>query len=130
MSSGGRWGWRPGSPGSGSASSTLHVVLRYQDRVLADDRYRITDGEVNRAIRIPDPGIHDARSDLLWQPHDPKLVEAELTLLDPDGNAIDRVGSYCGMRSVGFADARFELNRRTRFTFDSRSTRDIGPTPA
>ena len=90
----------------------FRLRLSSRDRILVDDVYRVTDGEVLRAIRLPDPGIGDARDDLLWSPWSPNLIDAELELLDRDGNVIDAVRSYTAMRTVHTSAGRVVLNGR------------------
>src|SRR5918993_2942006 len=60
----------------------LAVTLRKGDRVLTEDVYQVHRGEVVRTITLADPGIDDARNDLLWWPWAPNLIDAELRLLD------------------------------------------------
>ena len=38
----------------------------------------------------------------LWSPQSPHLYDLEISLVDPNGNVVDRVHSYAGIRSVGF----------------------------
>jgi hypothetical protein len=47
---------------------------------------------------------------LLWSPEMPRLLDAEVTVLDDVDP--DRVRSYLGLRSVGWADGHFLLNER------------------
>ena len=46
--------------------------------LLADDRYRVVDSEVDRRIVLSDPGIDDFRNELLWSPERPTLLDAEI----------------------------------------------------
>jgi hypothetical protein len=107
-----RWeiGLEAGIAGIGSAAVTLRVVLRLGEGVLADDRFSVIAGEVNRAIGLPNPAIDNGRDELFWRPGSPKLIDAELTLLDAEGNVVDHVRSYCGLRAVRYSQGRFELN--------------------
>jgi beta-galactosidase/beta-glucuronidase len=90
----------------------LHVRLQVGDRIIADDSYSMADGEVTRRITIADPGIDDARNDLLWRPNRPTLIDATLELRDEDGTPLDTVTSYTALRSVGVQGDRFVLNGR------------------
>ncbi|HEY1628621.1 MAG TPA: glycoside hydrolase family 2 TIM barrel-domain containing protein, partial [Tepidisphaeraceae bacterium] len=92
----------------------LHLRLRLSaaGRTLAEDLYAITSGEVERVIVLPDPGIDDARNELLWSPSSPNLIDAELELLDRKGNVLDKVSSYTAMRSIDTSRDRFVLNGR------------------
>src|SRR5687767_13587195 len=88
----------------------LRVVLRAGDRVLADDAYAVTSHEISRKIAIPDPGIDDYRNELLWTPDSPTLIQAELSLVDRQGRAVDQVKSYTAMRQTALLGDRFVLN--------------------
>jgi beta-galactosidase/beta-glucuronidase len=94
---------------------SLRLVLKNGERLLADDLYSLSGNTIDRMINLPDPGIEDERFDLLWTPEHPKLLVAELTLIEksPTGaKAIDRVTSYTAMRSVAVDRDRFILNGR------------------
>ena len=90
----------------------LNVRLSHRDRLLVDDRYAVIAGEVHRRIALSDPGIDDYRSDLLWSPSCPTLIQARLELRGGDGELIDAVDSYTALRSVGVQGDRFMLNGR------------------
>ena len=82
------------------------------ERVLADDSYAVLRGEVTRRIALSDPGIDDARNELLWSPERPCLLRAQLRLIDADGTPIDEVDSYTAIRSVSVQGDRVLLNGR------------------
>jgi beta-galactosidase/beta-glucuronidase len=90
----------------------LGVRLGVDGLVLAHDQYSVVSGEVHRRISLSDPGIDDFRNTLLWSPATPTLIEAELELLGPDGERLDRVRSYTALRSIAVEDARVVLNGR------------------
>ena len=92
----------------------VHVMLVHGERVLADDRYRVLGGEVDRRIILSDPGIDDYRNELLWSPERPTLLDARIRLLAGD-RVIDEVSSYCALRSVDVLRDRFMLNGRPLF---------------
>jgi beta-galactosidase/beta-glucuronidase len=75
-------------------AAKLRVQLTSRGRPLVDDVYEVTQGEVRRAIQLPDPGIDDARSELLWSPSSPTLIDARLELTGGNGNVLDAVTSY------------------------------------
>jgi beta-galactosidase/beta-glucuronidase len=89
----------------------LEVTLRVGDSVLADDAYRVLNGEVNRRIGLSDPGIDDFRNELLWSPERPCLIHAELRLRR-HGVVIDTVESYTALRSISAQRDRILLNGR------------------
>jgi beta-galactosidase/beta-glucuronidase len=88
----------------------LHVKLTQDGRVLANDTYSFNSDEIARRIGISDPGIDDYRNEMLWSPERPRLIDAEIELLDPEGNIVDRVRSYTALRSIALLGDRFVLN--------------------
>jgi beta-galactosidase/beta-glucuronidase len=92
-------------------SIQLQVTLRVGDTTLADDTYRVLRGEVHRRIGLSDPGVDDFRNELLWSPERPTIVEAELLLKRGD-ELVDRVYSYCAIRSISVQRERILLNGR------------------
>lgn len=90
---------------------SVSIRLRHGSRVLADDRYRVIGGEVDRRIVLSDPGIDDFRNELLWSPERPTLLDAEVRLLHGD-QVLDEVQSYAALRSVTIQRDRFMLNGR------------------
>jgi beta-galactosidase/beta-glucuronidase len=93
----------------------LLVRLRKGDKVLADDSYQVVRGEVARTISLPDPGIDDARNELMWWPWAPNLIDADVRLVDAQGNEIDVVASYTAMRSGTIMGDRFVMNGRPMY---------------
>jgi beta-galactosidase/beta-glucuronidase len=90
---------------------TIEVQVRHRDRLLADDRYMVIDGEVDRRIILSDPGIDDFRNELLWSPERPQLLDATIRLRRGD-EILDEIRSYTALRSVGVLRDRFMLNGR------------------
>jgi beta-galactosidase/beta-glucuronidase len=89
----------------------LEVTLSHGERLLASDRYRVVDDEVDRYIVLSDPGIDDFRNELLWSPERPTLLDAKVRLLR--GNQVlDEFASYTALRSVNILRDRFMLNGR------------------
>ncbi len=98
---------------AGPASETLRLRVRlsFDGHALTDDTFSVRGGEVHRTITLPtDFGAHHV-SNLLWSPSNPRLIDAELTLLDGE-TIVDEVASYAGLRSVGVRNGRFLLNNR------------------
>jgi len=93
---------------------SIEVRLRHNDRLLANDRYQVLDGEADRRIVISDPGIDDFRNELLWSPERPTLLDAEIRLCR-GREVIDTVRSYTALRSVNILRDRFMLNGRPYF---------------
>ncbi len=90
----------------------LQVTLRAGERVLADDTYVLIGSEIARRISLLDPGIGDARNELLWSPDRPTLIDAELRLWDGQGALVDRAQSYTALRSVAVQGDQFLFNGR------------------
>jgi beta-galactosidase/beta-glucuronidase len=91
---------------------SLQVELKANGAQLAKDRYRALGNDVQRRIVLTDPGIDDYRNDLLWSPSTPTLIDAVIELIADDETVIDRVFSYCALRSLGIQGDRFVLNGR------------------
>jgi hypothetical protein len=118
-------GLRASIAGTAPTALSLRVRLELDGEVLACDNYRIENERVSRRIDLPDPGLDEARSRLLWSPEHPTLIDATVELLDGD-RVLDRVESYTAMRSVGTDGHRFTLNGRPYFL---RMTLDQGYWP-
>jgi hypothetical protein len=109
----------------------LRVILRARGSVLADDTYLVVGDEVHRRISLSDPGIDDYRNDLLWNPATPRLIDAEIHLLGPDGDLLDHVTSYTALRSIAVDGDRVVLNGRPyllRMVLDQGYWPDTGMT--
>ncbi len=90
----------------------LHVRLSVGDLLIADDTYAVVGGSVHRRIALSDPGIDDYRNELLWSPHSPRLIDAEIELWADRGERLDVVRSYTALRAVAVQGDRFVLNGR------------------
>jgi hypothetical protein len=99
----------------------LRVALRLtlHGEVVADDVYAVTGGVLQRDLPLDGSRIHFDRRRYLWSPKHPNLLDAELTLLGPAEDpaagreaVLDRVASYCGLRSISTSGGRFVLNGR------------------
>ena len=66
-----------------------------------------TTGVIGEAFDLPVP---DAR---LWSPDDPFLYDLRVRVLDVDGEPVDTVDSYFGMREIGVAPGEDGKNRIT-----------------
>lgn len=97
--------------GAAAEDLSLELELKHGDRLLARDRYRVVDGEVDRYVVLSDPGIDDYRNELLWSPERPTLLDARLRLWH-GGKVIDEVQSYTALRSANVLRDRFMLNGR------------------
>jgi beta-galactosidase/beta-glucuronidase len=97
--------------GDAQKNLQMEVQIRHKERLLADDRYLVIDGEVDRRIILSDPGIDDFRNELLWSPERPQLLEVQVRLRSGD-LILDQFTSYTALRSVGVLRDRFMLNGR------------------
>src|SRR5215203_4661641 len=90
---------------------TLRLRLSLRGQLLETDTSTIERAELRRAIAIAPAERVMSRDEAFWSPRHPNLIDAELTLLDGE-EVVDRVESYAGMRSCGYANGRFLLNGR------------------
>lgn len=97
--------------GDAQKSLSMEVQIRHKDRLLADDRYLVIDGEVDRRIILSDPGIDDFRNEVLWSPERPQLLDVQVRLRRGD-QLFDEFRTYTALRSVGVLRDRFMLNGR------------------
>ncbi len=92
----------------------LRVRLSLRGTVLSDDTYGVEGKDIRRETAL-DPGRFSVgRNELLWTPVYPNLLDAELTL-EEEGQPVDEVLSYAGLRSASFANGRFVLNDRSQY---------------
>jgi len=104
----------------------MNVKAFAGETVLADDTYQVIANEVHRRIALSDPGIDDYRNELLWSPHHPTLIRAEIKLWGDRGELIDSIESYTALRSTGVQGDKFVLNQRP---FELRMVLDQGYWP-
>ncbi len=96
--------------------SHVRLELSLHGETIVDDSYVVTpsvarDG-LNRRLSLSQATGDMHTSGWLWSPQHPNLIQATVTLLDPDGRPVDTVHSYVGFRSVGVSKGRFTLNGR------------------
>lgn len=96
------------------AGLRLGVRLTLHGRSLADDSFAVSSGVVLRDLPLDPVAISHGRSQYLWAPEHPNLVDAAVTL-QQDDRALDEVASYVGLRSVACSGGRFLLNARPYF---------------
>lgn len=90
----------------------LRLRLSVGERLLVEDIYECTHCELHRRIPLSDPGIDDARNELLWSPETPTLLDARIELLGRSGEVIDAVDSYTALRMIGVQGDQILLNGR------------------
>lgn len=79
--------------------------------ILVDDQCLLAGREIRRdlLLDISDAAIRRRRR-LLWSPDRPNLIDALVELLDKNGEVVDTVESYFGLRRIEVRDGRFILN--------------------
>lgn len=90
----------------------IRLRLSVGDRLLAEDVYECTHHEVHRRIPLSDPGIDDARNELLWSPEAPTLIDARVEVLTRDGVVLDVFDSYTAIRTISVHNDQILLNGR------------------
>lgn len=88
----------------------LAVTLRKGDEILAVQQVHVTRDTIETPIVIARAKNGQQRGDLYWSPERPNLITVTATLLGEDGEPVDAVESYFGMRSAGIGNGRFLLN--------------------
>ena len=76
------------------------------------------DKVVSRAVKGATPGQEiamDVKKPKTWSPEDPFLYDIDLVVKDKDGNVIDEVKTYAGMRKVHVEGDRLYLNNEPYF---------------
>lgn len=109
----------------------LRVVVTFRGEEMANDVYSVRNGEVERSIALPDPGIGDARNEYTWHPDHPHLFDVVLQLEDKRGRVVDRVESYAALRELAWDGDRVLLNGdvvRMRLALDQGYWREGGLT--
>jgi hypothetical protein len=92
----------------------VQVRLTLHGQPLADDSFAVSSRVVRRDLALDPVAIVHSRSQYLWTPEHPNLVEATITL-QWDDRALDEVASYVGLRNVACSGGRFLLNARPYF---------------
>lgn len=88
----------------------LAITLRKGDEILAVQQVHVTKDTIETPITIARAKNGQRRGDLYWSPERPNLISVTATLLGEDGEPVDAVESYFGMRSAGIGNGRFLLN--------------------
>lgn len=88
----------------------VEVTARLGEEVLARAEVDATAPVVELDLRIDALRNAHERPRLLWSPDQPTLVDLQVRVLQPDGEAGDVVASYTGLRSVAVDGRGFLLN--------------------
>ena len=97
----------------------LRATVELDGEQVLEDTISVRSSLVERSLPLlrrgeaPDtPHLADWPGPALWSPEHPSLYDLRLELLDPDGEVLDRVESYFGMRKIEVKDGRVLLNDR------------------
>ena len=93
----------------------LQVRLTCRGELLAEHTATVTDRQTTVDVTVPTLRRPEDRAHLLWSPDDPNLLDADLVVSTEDGQTVDEVTSYLGVRSVECRDGRFVLNGQTTY---------------
>lgn len=88
------------------------VCVEHEGRVLATVEANVEGADVQLVASLPGQLNGQAYEQLLWSPSSPTLLDTSVELLDADGATLDRVSSYCGLRSVTVDGDQLLLNDR------------------
>jgi beta-galactosidase/beta-glucuronidase len=98
---------------------SLRLVVALAGDVVLDDRVELRAPLIERSLPLlvrgaaPDtPHLSEWPGPALWAPEHPNLYDLRLELLGADGEVLDAVESYFGMRKIEARDGRVFLNNR------------------
>ena len=89
--------------------------LSTNGELLADDVYQVRQQELGREVQLTANSSGMAGRRLVWEPSNPNLIEAQITLVDGAGQTLDEIASYVGLRSVEATDGLYLINGRPRY---------------
>ena len=92
-----------------AAPLRVRLQLRLRDTLLVDDSYTVQGSDLHREITLDAASNSMDRSELLWSPSHPNLIDATIEVWSGQV-LLDRVQSYVGLRSAAVAEGRFLLN--------------------
>lgn len=87
----------------------LRVSISFKGNLVSEDTYGLKEKEEIRSLILQD--YEQFRRCHLWSPEDPNLYDVQLTLIK-DGNVVDEVLSYFGMRKVSIENGKLMLNNK------------------
>jgi len=97
-----------------SNPATLRVRVSLGADVVTETSVRVDSDTVRHTIMLPAIANGQDLHRLTWTPESPTLLDVELAL-SQDGQMLDEISSYFGLRSTSYADGRFLLNDRPYF---------------
>lgn len=90
--------------------TTFSATLSYGDEILASGSVLVISDRGRLTLEIERQRNGQHCEQLLWSPENPRLITIEVEV------GADKVASYTGLRSVGYAHGRFLLNDRPYYT--------------
>lgn len=90
----------------------VKVEITFKGELVSEDTYLLKGGSGARKVRLNDFNDHGLGG--WWSPNKPNLYDVKFTLLT-DGQAVDEVTSYFGMRKVSIENGKLCLNNRPFF---------------
>lgn len=92
----------------------LNTKIYRENTLIIDDVSKVSNDSLQITFEIPD--FNDHHFGHWWSPESPNLYDVEFSLLMPNGETVDKVESYFGMRSVSIEENRFCLNHMPFYT--------------
>ncbi|RJT97454.1 glycoside hydrolase family 2 [Arthrobacter frigidicola] len=91
---------------------SVRVELSYRGKPLGTHQVFSSQPRFTLTNALAHQANGQAYENLLWSPDHPRLLDARVVLMDREGNVLDEIWSYLGLRSVGEAGGHFLLNDR------------------
>lgn len=93
----------------GSKEISVEVLISFEGRKVSRDMFFIHSREEARSIKLRN--INSTEEGILWSPESPNLYDVEYVVY-VDGQEVDRVSSYFGMRKISIENGQILLNNR------------------
>lgn len=88
------------------------IVVRFEGDLIAEETFPVLHAEEARAIGLSD--FNDHGLGRWWTPEQPNLYDVRIELTR-NGQTVDTVDSYFGMRKISIENGRISLNNRPYF---------------
>lgn len=98
--------------GAVSSAGRVLVTVFHGDEVLGTTTTAVTRARGDLRVSLPALRNGQDRERFTWSPEHPTLLDATVELVGHDGESIDIVTSYLGLRSVSAGSGRLLLNDR------------------
>ncbi|WP_083713274.1 glycoside hydrolase family 2 protein [Brachybacterium sp. P6-10-X1] len=94
--------------------TTVRIALSAGEEALGTVEVAAHDPRIETSVDVPAVRNTQDRDRLLWRPEHPRLVDVSLQVL-VDGEVVDTVASYLGLRTTGIDRGRFLLSGEPYF---------------